>query len=143
MWSAGETEERKRGGPQRSWGKRPGALVRHSGLGPFPQITSVLRLFQPWESTDPGGGAATAIWGLVGVEQGAKPQGAEQAPPIVAVPSRFENGSAAFNGQEGRSEERKLQQKIDALEKEVSRKNEVIAEISQEYVQVKKGLGGP
>ena len=54
----------------------------------------------------------------------------------------FENGSAAFNGQQVRSEERKLRQKIDTLEQEVSRKNEVIAEISQEYVQVKKGLGG-
>ena len=54
----------------------------------------------------------------------------------------FENGAAAFNGPQIRNGERKLQAKIDKLEDEVQRKNEVIAEISQEYVQVKKALGG-
>lgn len=54
----------------------------------------------------------------------------------------FENGAAAFNGPQIRNGERKLQAKIDKLEDVVKRKNEVIAEISEEYVQVKKELGG-
>lgn len=55
----------------------------------------------------------------------------------------FENGATAFNDRRVRSGERKLERKIEALEEVVKRKNEVIAEISQEYVQVKKELGGP
>lgn len=41
------------------------------------------------------------------------------------------------------SRERKLQRKVDALKQRLAKKDNVIAEISEEYVQLKKELGEP
>lgn len=57
----------------------------------------------------------------------------------------FERGASAFNGP-GRpqpSRERELEQKVEKLEEKLARKDSVIAEISAEYVQLKKELGEP
>ena len=55
----------------------------------------------------------------------------------------FENGAAAF---EGHGKRRKAEQdvkdrKIAALEQKLQQKNEVLAELMQEHVQLKKELG--
>ena len=53
----------------------------------------------------------------------------------------FDNGAAAFE----RSEKRTLDVKdrrIAALESKLQRKNEVVAELMEEHVQLKKELGG-
>jgi transposase len=39
--------------------------------------------------------------------------------------------------------EKQLEQKVTALEEKLAKKDSVIAEISEEYVQLKKGLGEP
>jgi transposase-like protein len=41
------------------------------------------------------------------------------------------------------SRERRLQRKVDALKQRLAKKDNVIAEISEEYVQLKKELGEP
>ena len=52
----------------------------------------------------------------------------------------FENGAAAFerqpNGKKG-----VLEQKVTALEQKLSRKNEVLAELMEEHIALKKSLG--
>ena len=52
----------------------------------------------------------------------------------------FENGSVAFerSGKRGKS---KLEEKISKLEDKLSHKDEVISEIMEDYVKLKKGLG--
>ena len=57
----------------------------------------------------------------------------------------FENGAAAFetNGKRRRALEEVKDRKIAALEGKVQQKNEVLAELMQEYVQLKKELGEP
>ncbi len=57
----------------------------------------------------------------------------------------FENGAAAFevNGKRRKSLEEGKDRKIAALEGKLQQKNEVLAELMQEYVQLKKELGEP
>lgn len=54
----------------------------------------------------------------------------------------FENGAAAFerSGKRGKS---KLEEKVSKLEVKLSHKDEVIAEIMEDYVKLKKELGEP
>lgn len=54
----------------------------------------------------------------------------------------FENGAAAF-GHEAARAERGLTRQVAALEARLVEKDSVIAEISQEYVRLKKVLGAP
>jgi transposase-like protein len=52
----------------------------------------------------------------------------------------FENGAAAFERRpEGR--ERKLEEKVEALTAKLARKDEVMAELLEEHVALKKSLG--
>jgi transposase len=57
----------------------------------------------------------------------------------------FENGAAAFarkpNAANERRHEKACEQKIDQLEKKLVGRGEVIAELMQEHVQLKKDLG--
>jgi transposase-like protein len=58
----------------------------------------------------------------------------------------FERGASAFNGPgkpRASSRERELEEKLAKLEAKLTRKDSVIAEISAEYVQLKKELGEP
>ena len=57
----------------------------------------------------------------------------------------FENGAAAFepNGKRRKAVEDVKDRKIAALEEKLHQKNEVLAEVLQEYVQLKKELGEP
>jgi transposase-like protein len=57
----------------------------------------------------------------------------------------FENGAAAFeiNGKRRKILEEVKDRKIAALEGKLQQKNEVLAELMQEYVQLKKELGEP
>ena len=52
----------------------------------------------------------------------------------------FENGAAAFQNSRGRQADRR-EQKIARLEAKLAQKNEVLAELMQEHVQLKKELG--
>ena len=54
----------------------------------------------------------------------------------------FENGEAAFE-RTGRRTEAPNQRKVAALEAKLQQKNEVIAELMQEHVQLKKAIGEP
>jgi transposase len=54
----------------------------------------------------------------------------------------FENGAAAFERTGRRAEDAK-DRKVAALEGKVQQKNEVIAELMQEHVQLKKAIGEP
>ncbi len=54
----------------------------------------------------------------------------------------FENGAAAFERETGRGHNR-YERRIKALEEKVQRKNEVVAELMEEHVQLKKELGEP
>jgi transposase-like protein len=54
----------------------------------------------------------------------------------------FENGAAAFE-RTGRRVENAQERKVAALEVKVQQKNEVIAELMQEHVQLKKSIGEP
>jgi len=54
----------------------------------------------------------------------------------------FENGQAAFQ-RTGRRAEDPNRRKVAALEAKVQQKNEVIAELMQEHVQLKKAIGEP
>lgn len=53
----------------------------------------------------------------------------------------FERGAAAFASDKADATERKRQKHVAALEARLARKDAVIAEISEEYVQLKKELG--
>ncbi len=57
----------------------------------------------------------------------------------------FENGAAAFavNGKRRNSLEEGKDRKIATLEAQLQKKNQVLAEVMQEYVQLKKELGEP
>jgi transposase len=57
----------------------------------------------------------------------------------------FENGHVAFaaNGKRRKPPEEAKDRKIAALEGKLQQKNEVLAEVMQEYVQLKKELGEP
>ena len=57
----------------------------------------------------------------------------------------FENGAAAFDnhGKRRKAAEDVKERKIAALEEKLQQKNEVLAEVMQEYVQLKKELGEP
>lgn len=57
----------------------------------------------------------------------------------------FENGAAAFAkpGKPGKGLEEAKDRKIAALEEKLQQKNEVLAELMQEYVGLKKELGEP
>jgi len=52
----------------------------------------------------------------------------------------FENGAAAFDKPKSRTE-RKSTKRIQALEKKLQTKNEVLSEIMEEHVKLKKSLG--
>jgi transposase len=52
----------------------------------------------------------------------------------------FENGAAAFQKARGRQADHR-DQKIEKLEAKLAQKNEVLAELMQEHVQLKKELG--
>jgi transposase len=54
----------------------------------------------------------------------------------------FENGEAAFE-RSGRRAEDPSQRKVVALEAKLQQKNEVIAELMQEHVELKKAIGEP
>ena len=54
----------------------------------------------------------------------------------------FENGAAAFARDDGR-ERRELEHKVDALTQKLAQKDAVIAEVTEEYVKLKKELGEP
>jgi transposase len=57
----------------------------------------------------------------------------------------FENGAAAFagNGRRAKKAESFQQQKIERLQAKLQRKDEVLAELMEEHVQLKKSLGEP
>jgi transposase len=57
----------------------------------------------------------------------------------------FENGHLVFghNGRRDKRAEEVKQQKIDALQAKLQRKDGVIAELMEEHVQLKKSLGEP
>ena len=55
----------------------------------------------------------------------------------------LERAPVALAGPAISSREQRLEQKIATLEAKLTRKDEVIAEISEEYVQLKKELGEP
>lgn len=52
----------------------------------------------------------------------------------------FENGGTAFQKTRGRQADRR-DEKIEKLEAKLAQKNEVLAELMQEHVQLKKELG--
>lgn len=54
----------------------------------------------------------------------------------------FENGAAAFERKHGAAENPHLRI-ITALREKIQRKNEVLSELMEEYVQLKKELGEP
>lgn len=53
----------------------------------------------------------------------------------------FENGAEALRPKKADAATRRLKKKVDKLEKKLSKKDEVIAEIGEEYVRLKKELG--
>ena len=53
----------------------------------------------------------------------------------------FENGAAAL-GRQTRSDKAPEQQRIASLERKLQRRNEVIAELMDEHLALKTGLGG-
>lgn len=55
----------------------------------------------------------------------------------------FENGSLVFAQHKGkqRAEKNRYEKKITQLEEKIQQKNEVVAELLQEHVQLKKELG--
>ena len=57
----------------------------------------------------------------------------------------FENGTAAFanTGRRRQAEQDAKDRKIAALQDKLQRKNEVLAELMEEHVQLKKELGEP
>jgi transposase-like protein len=57
----------------------------------------------------------------------------------------FENGAAAFenSGRRRKAAQEVKDRKIAQLQEKIQQKNEVLAELMQEYVQLKKDLGEP
>ena len=57
----------------------------------------------------------------------------------------FENGTAAFenNGQRRKADQDAKDRKIATLEDKLQRKNEVLSELMEEHVQLRKELGEP
>ena len=55
----------------------------------------------------------------------------------------FANAPVALASQRKSSQEHKLQQQVKELEAKIVKKDEVIAEVAEEYVRLKKALGGP
>ncbi len=53
----------------------------------------------------------------------------------------FENGASAFGRRNDDGPSRKLEAKVEALEKKLANKDEVIAEIMESHVRLKKSLG--
>ena len=53
----------------------------------------------------------------------------------------FEHGASAFGRHGDVGPNRKLEAKVEALEKKLANKDEVIAEIMESHVQLKKSLG--
>ena len=53
----------------------------------------------------------------------------------------FENGAAAFE-RKGKPADGEHQRTIDALRDKIRRKDEVVSELMEEHVRLKKGLGG-
>ena len=53
----------------------------------------------------------------------------------------FENGAAAFGRRSDEGPNRKLEAKVEALEKKLADKDEVIGEIMESHVRLKKSLG--
>src|SRR3712207_5050795 len=53
----------------------------------------------------------------------------------------FSRGGAAFETAAKPSRERELEARVAALEEKLSKKDEVIAEVTEEYVKLKKELG--
>jgi transposase len=54
----------------------------------------------------------------------------------------FENGAAAFT-RDGSGEQRELERKVEHLEGRLAKKDSVIAEVTSEFVKLKKELGEP
>jgi len=54
----------------------------------------------------------------------------------------FENGTAAFE-RDTSAEQRALERKVEVLTEKLAKKDEVIAEVTEEYVKLKKELGEP
>ena len=54
----------------------------------------------------------------------------------------FEQGAVVFH-RSGNSEVSRLKRQVAALEEKMTRKNEVVAELMDEYVALKKVLGAP
>ena len=54
----------------------------------------------------------------------------------------FENGAAAFKKTKSH-QEKKREQRIQSLEKKLQNRNEVLAELMEEHVKLKKSLGEP
>ena len=54
-----------------------------------------------------------------------------------------ENAPAAFSSPRASSHERQLEQKVKSLEEKLARKDEVIAEVTEEFVKAKKSAGEP
>jgi len=59
----------------------------------------------------------------------------------------FENGAGAFERRTNKANQRRQEdareKKIAQLEEKLQRKNEVVAELLEEHVQLKKAVGGP
>jgi len=55
----------------------------------------------------------------------------------------LERAPAAFAAPGGTSRERQLEEKVAALEAKLARKDSIIAEVSEDYVLLKKQLGEP
>ncbi len=58
------------------------------------------------------------------------------------MPEFFERGVAAFQPDNG-VEQRKTQERIAFLESKIQRKDEVLAELMEEHIALKKTLGEP
>jgi transposase-like protein len=55
----------------------------------------------------------------------------------------FENGAAAFEGRTGKADgrTRQLEERVEKLQAKLGRKDEVIAELMEDHVRLKKSLG--
>jgi len=55
--------------------------------------------------------------------------------------SFFENGARAFEGASPARSESKLEKQVEALEARLQRKHEVLSELMEEHIRLKKDLG--
>jgi transposase len=53
----------------------------------------------------------------------------------------FENGGRAFEGSDHARGETKLEKQVEALESRLQRKHEVLSELMEEHIRLKKDLG--